>query len=61
MHLSRFLQSLNGTCRYCGDQPGLLHPDRRTCRKDVAGIISGPCAARARHPAPDYTLSVVAD
>ena len=33
MLLARFLQSLSGTCRYCGQQTGLLQRDHPECRQ----------------------------
>ena len=33
MPLHRFLQSLSGTCRYCGQKTGLLQRDHPQCRQ----------------------------
>ena len=33
MPLTQFLQSLNGTCHYCGQQAGLLQRDHPECRQ----------------------------
>ena len=32
MPIARFLQSLNGTCRYCGQQTGLFQNIHTECR-----------------------------
>ena len=33
MPITRFIQSLSGTCRYCGQKTGLLKRDHRECRQ----------------------------
>ena len=33
MPLNKSLQSLSGTCRYCGQQTGLLKRDHPECRQ----------------------------
>ena len=39
MPITKFLQSLNGTCRYCGQKTGILQRDHTQCRQThQAGI-----------------------
>ena len=33
MPLTKLLQSLNGTCRHCGQQAGLLQRDHAECQQ----------------------------